>query len=287
MIKLIPLALLLAVSLTACSPAETSDVSEITLGNGTANQMDLSALTLNGPTLIIREVVAAQDSFLVLHPLENGATVKTDYVGATFVSAGTNTNVAIRLDEAPDTGTPFIAMLHTDVNGDRTFQFGDGVTVPDAPVIEGTTLIALPMQVPVASPVTPALIRTSASEHHDKAANFTERAPYRPDPMQARARALIHHYLSVVEGNDQTPESIQSLFAPEFLINFSSGPIDTVEAFDVWLKGPAASLTATRHVVHDLTVTPIDATRYTLGMDMTWDGLMSTGGGAHDGQDPP
>lgn len=250
---------------------------DITLGNGVANRIDLTDISRSGPSLVIAEVVAAQDSFLVLHPFADGVPVQTDYVGATWVPKGSNANVSIRLDATPDTGTPFIIMLHADVNGDGTFQFGDGVTVPDAPVFEGSTLIAMPVQVPDAGPVTPAVILASARENADKAANFTERAAYRDNPIDSRARALAHHYLAVVEGKGQSKDAIEDLFTPSFLINFTSGPIDTVEGFEAWLKGPAATVAAARHVLHDVTVTPIDATRHTLSMVMTWDGLLPTG----------
>lgn len=297
MIKLTPLALLLATTLTACSPTDqTSEAvydaaatdhqhktatpvpADITLGNGITNRINLAGMIRNGPSLVIVEVVAAQDSFLVLHPFANGAPVQTDYIGATIVPKGSNMNVAVRLDATPEAGTPFIIMLHADVNGDGTFQFGDGVTVPDAPVFEGTTLIAMPIQVPEATPVTPAIIRASAKENADKAANFTERAAYRDNPIESRARALVHHYVAVIEGEGQTADSIETLLAPDFLINFTSGPIDTLEGFEAWLKGPAASVSAARHVLHDVTVTPLDATRHRLSMVMTWDGLLPTGG---------
>lgn len=292
-----PLPFLLAATLAACSPAdqtseaiyevaatdhqhqtETPAPADITLGNGVANRINLAGISRNGPSLMIADVATAQDSFLVLHPFADGAPVQTDYVGATRVPKGSTTNITVRLDTTPDTGTPFIIMLHADMNGDGMFQFGDGVTVLDAPVFEGTTLIAMPVQMPESSPVTPEVIRASAKENADKAANFTERAAYRNNPIESRARALAHHYVAVVEGEGQTTNAIQNLFAPGFLINFTSGPIDTVEGFEAWLKGPAATVAAARHVLHDVTVTPIDAKRYKLAMVMTWDGLLPTGG---------
>jgi hypothetical protein len=297
MINIRPLSLVLIAALAACSPANetsnpayknaatdhqhqtsTPNPADITLGNGVSNQIELEGITRNGPTLIVPRIMAAQDSFLVLHPFKDDVPVQTDYSGATFVSAGVNTNVALRLDGTPVDGSRFIIMLHADVNRDGTLQFGDGVTVPDAPVFEGTTLIALPMLVPATSPVTPDLIRASAKEHRDKAANFTERAAYRDDPIKSRARALIHRYVAVVEGDGQTVEAIQGLFTPEFLINFSSGPIDTLDGFNAWLEGPAASVSAARHVLHDVTVTPLDGSRHQVDMMMTWDGLTPSGG---------
>jgi len=292
-----PLSLLLITALTACSPAaETSETAyeqaaadhqhetatpnpaDITLGNGVSNHIELTGLIRNGPTLVVPRIMAAQDSFLVLHPFKDGAPVQTDYSGATFVPVGVNTNVIVRLDDTLADGSRFIIMLHADVNRDGMLQFGDGVTVPDAPVFEGTTLIALPMQIPESSPVTPDLIRASAKENSDKAANFSERAAYRNNPTLARARALVHRYVAVVEGDRQTEDVIKNLFATDFLINFSSGPINTLDGFKAWLEGPAASVSAARHVLHDVTVTPLGGTRHQVDMIMTWDGLTQAGG---------
>ena len=86
--------------------AQAPDPADITLGNGKANQIQLSGITRNGPSLIIPKVIAEADSFLVLHPFADGAPVQMDYVGAILVSAGAQKNVPVRLDDAPSDGTP-------------------------------------------------------------------------------------------------------------------------------------------------------------------------------------
>jgi len=257
--------------------AQTPAPSDITLGNGETNHIQLSGITRNGPSLIVPEVMAEADSFLVLHPFADGAPVQTDYVGATFVPAGTQTNVAVRLDNTPNDGAPFIIMLHTDVNLDGAFQFGDGVTVADAPIFEGSTLIAMPMQVPMSTPVTPALIRSSAAEHMSKYQSFLERADYRDDPAASCVRALIHRWLVEVEASTRSIEKARPLFAPEFVMNFPSGPIDTTEALQAWLEGPAAAFAATRHVLTNVQHREIEPGRYTVEMVMNWNGLTQTG----------
>jgi len=37
-------------------------------------------------------------------------------------------------------------MLHWDVDQDKIFDFGDGITVPDAPLFEETKMIAFPIK---------------------------------------------------------------------------------------------------------------------------------------------
>jgi len=260
---------------------QTPSPSDVSLGNGEENRIQLNGITRNGPSLIVPEVMAEADSFLVLHPFADGAPVQTDYIGATFVPAGTQTNVAIRLDNTPDDGAPFIIMLHRDVNRDGAFQFGDGVTVADAPVFEGSTLIAMPMQVPSSTPVTPALIRSSAAEHLSKYESFRERADYRDAPAASRARALIHRWLVEVEAPTRSIETARPLFAPEFVMNFPSGPIDTTDALQAWLEGPAAAFAATRHVLSTVQHQEIEPGRSTVEMVMNWDGLTHTGDRMH------
>ena len=73
---------------------------------------------------------------------------QTVYVGSEPVEKGANRNVSITLDREVSAGDMFIVMLHYDKNKDGVFDFGDGVTVPDAPVFEGHTLVALRYSAP-------------------------------------------------------------------------------------------------------------------------------------------
>lgn len=124
------------------SPA-TPDPSQITLGNGKLNNVTLDGSSRSGSTFTFPNVNLDKPGFLVMHPFKDGTPVQTVYVGATPLSAGAHSDVNITVSSSPQTGDNFIVMLHYDMNEDGIFDFNDGVTVPDAPIFEGKTLVAL------------------------------------------------------------------------------------------------------------------------------------------------
>jgi len=123
--------------------APKMDHSKIVTGNGENNFIILEGASRDGSSFTFPEVTIDKDGFLVMHPFKDGKPVQTEYVGAVPVAAGTHKDVSITIDTPPNTGDNFIVMLHYDMNTDKIFDFNDGVTVPDAPVFEGHTLVAL------------------------------------------------------------------------------------------------------------------------------------------------
>jgi len=124
------------------------DHSKIVTGNGENNFIILDGASRDRSTFTFSEVTIDKDGFLVMHPFRDGKPVQTEYVGAVPITAGTHKNVPITINTQPVTGDNFIVMLHYDMNTDKIFDFNDGVTVPDAPVFEGHTLVALRYSVP-------------------------------------------------------------------------------------------------------------------------------------------
>ena len=238
----------------------------------------LEGMSRTGPVLTVPKVLAAADSFLVVHPSRNGDIVQTDYSGATFVEKGETLDADILLDSVPTTGEPMVVMLHVDANGDGQFQFGDGVTVADAPVFEGTTLVAVPTAVPADRAVTAEDIALSANLHAAKVNTYLERALYRPDSTDSRLRALAHRWLYEIERSDRDMANFRDILADDFVLEFSSGRIDTEEAFQTWLKGPASSVAATRHDIIAFESTPQLDDRYLVNMELDWNGLTPEGG---------
>lgn len=119
------------------------DHSKIVTGNGEHNYIILEGATREGNTFTFKEAVIDKPGFLVLHPFKDGHPVQTEYVGAVPVKTGSNIDVDVPLSVDIASGDMFIVMLHYDMNEDEIFDFNDGVTVPDAPVFEGNTLVAL------------------------------------------------------------------------------------------------------------------------------------------------
>ncbi|MEM6959932.1 MAG: hypothetical protein AAF645_29900, partial [Myxococcota bacterium] len=126
--------------------ASAADAPQITLGNGADNQIEIGGLTRSGRDFTIPSVTVAQASWVVLHPFADGKPVGEIYAGATYVPAGTHEDVVVRAQTVPmpEDGTPFLVMLHSDVNEDETFDFVfvDERDVADRAVFEGTTMIA-------------------------------------------------------------------------------------------------------------------------------------------------
>ena len=133
--------------------AEDAPRPQITMGNGEKNWILVDGLERSGRTLTFREVHLDAGGWLVLHPFEGGKPKGDIYVGARYLAAGTHTDVSIDITTAPEpaAGTPFVAMLHSDVDGDETFDFvfvDGGPNVEDIAVFEGTTMVAHVVKVP-------------------------------------------------------------------------------------------------------------------------------------------
>lgn len=171
--KALAATLVLAFAASAALAQEETEPPAVTLGNGEKNWIVVDGVTRaettktyteqritgeramirrgDGVTLTFPEVHLEGDGWLVMHPFIDGAP-NGDYVaGYTFVERGTNKDVSITLNPAPDAGDMFIVMLHSDTNQDRVFDFvfvEDGVNVEDRAVFEGAMMVAHVIAVP-------------------------------------------------------------------------------------------------------------------------------------------
>ena len=166
---------LLASTLMFAGPAAAQDEAEapaITLGNGEANWIVVEDVERaasdntyteqritsgsaavrrgDGATLTFSEVQIDGDGWLVLHPFIEGRPNGDWVAGYTFVESGTNEDVAITINPAPEPGTMFLVMLHSDSNEDGVFDFVfvDDTHVEDRAVFEGNRMIAHVFAVP-------------------------------------------------------------------------------------------------------------------------------------------
>ncbi len=127
------------------SDADAAAAPAIELGNGQANWIRTDGAQRTGAVFTFSEVHIDGNGWLVMHPFENGKPNGDIYVGASYISSGTNTDVSIEVDGQPASGDQFIVMLHRDVDEDRHFDFvfvGDTGQVEDQAVFEGNTMIA-------------------------------------------------------------------------------------------------------------------------------------------------
>jgi hypothetical protein len=148
------IALLVTLATTQIAFAEEAAKAKagIAMGDGEANWIRLEGLAREGRVFTFPEVKIASDGWLVLHPFRDGKPVGEIYVGAGYVPAGTTKNVqiAVTTAPAPKPGTMYVAMLHSDVNNDETFDFVfvDELNVADKAVFEGKTMIAHVIKAP-------------------------------------------------------------------------------------------------------------------------------------------
>ncbi|MEM6800755.1 MAG: hypothetical protein AAF696_05090, partial [Bacteroidota bacterium] len=110
------------------------------------NFIKVEGFEQSGATFTFKEVKIKGNGWLVIHPFKDGKPHGVVYVGASYVKHGMNKDVEITVKDEPKPGENYLVMLHWDVDQDKVFDFGDGITVPDAPLFEGTKMIALPFQ---------------------------------------------------------------------------------------------------------------------------------------------
>jgi len=110
----------------------------VTLIAGAASAQDMigtDGVTISGNDVTIANVTASQDGYIVLHAVKDGAVVAPASIGHTAIKAGENANVTVTSDEPLTEGTSFVAMLHVEDNGNDTYDFAQGMTDADVPVV--------------------------------------------------------------------------------------------------------------------------------------------------------
>lgn len=146
---------------------------QITLGNGERNAIEteglaktesvtqfseyrvdgegISAFRGDSVALTFPQVMIEKPGFLVAHPVMDGRPNGDVVSGFTYLDAGVNEDVTLRLNTPADAGRMFLVMLHSDVDNDRVLDFvfvEDGINVEDRAVFEGTTMVAHIVVVP-------------------------------------------------------------------------------------------------------------------------------------------
>jgi hypothetical protein len=141
--------------------------SHITMGNGTANAIQIEGLARRSAASIVSEfrvdsanapimranstsitfpkVTIEKAGWLVLHPVIDGRPDGDIVSGFAYLKQGQNKDVEIEMKHPAGAGDKFLVMLHSDVDRDRVFDFvfvADGVNVEDTAVFEGTRMIA-------------------------------------------------------------------------------------------------------------------------------------------------
>lgn len=97
-------------------------------------------------SVVVASVTAAQDGWIVIHKIEDGAPVVPTSIGHTYVKAGTTTDVYVPLTASYD-GDTVIAMLHSDDGELGVYQFGAESTEFDMPVVIDGKVVVAPIRI--------------------------------------------------------------------------------------------------------------------------------------------
>lgn len=121
------------------------------------NRIEVSDQPVQDGAVVIDEVNADHDGFVVLHAAaEGGGPVVPQSIGHARVPEGTTGGVRVRLTQTVAPGTRLFVMLHADTDGDGAYSFGPGSTDVDTPVTEGGSVVVAQFTVTDARyPVTP------------------------------------------------------------------------------------------------------------------------------------
>ncbi len=166
-------ALSLAILSGTASAQETPQRSQITMGNGTANAIqveglsrqneetivsevrvdgaNVSTLRANTTAITFPEVMIEKAGWLVLHPVIDGRPDGDIVSGFAYLNQGQSENVKVQIQHPASAGDKFLVMLHGDVDQDRVFDFvfvEDGINVEDTAVFEGNRMIAHMISLP-------------------------------------------------------------------------------------------------------------------------------------------
>lgn len=130
--------------------ADAKTAPAISMGNGEKNWIEFDRMTRAGNTLTIPKIMIEKDGWLVAHPFKDGKPNGQIYVGASFLKAGENNHVDLKVYRELEPGTPLVVMLHFDENqnGAFDFLFVDERSVLDKAVFEGATMVSHIIQAP-------------------------------------------------------------------------------------------------------------------------------------------
>lgn len=94
---------------------------------------------------------------------------------------------------------------------------------------------------------------------------------------QNRLLSLIHYWMALVEHPDRSAEPFLEILADDIDIDFGSRPITSFDGIADWVAGPASSVEASRHYVHNFSYQTLGADHYELTVDLDWNGIRPDG----------
>ncbi|MEM7485237.1 MAG: alpha/beta hydrolase [Bacteroidota bacterium] len=92
-----------------------------------------------------------------------------------------------------------------------------------------------------------------------------------------RLKSLMHYWLLNIEQLDGNATPFEEILASDFELNFSSGKITTIDAFEKWLKGTPSQLKMSNHYPENFSVKELGDNQYEMKVEFVWRGLAKDG----------
>ena len=100
------------------------------------DDMMMDGMMMSGTTVTFPQIDVAQDGYVVIHETNaDGSPVVPASIAHAPIMAGTNSNVVVEDPGGRTAGANYVAMLHVEDNGNSTYDFGEGMTDVDVPVM--------------------------------------------------------------------------------------------------------------------------------------------------------
>lgn len=133
--------------------------------------------------------------------------------------------------------------------------------LPDDGVSKSTVSYIAEMQ--PTDQILPKFTKISITQNDQKA--VTE---FRDAFVENRMRSLVHYFTALVENPARDPEPFREVLTSQFSFHYTDDPINTVEKLTAWVTGPLSSVIASEHVINEVKIEPLGASRYALTVKM-------------------
>ena len=102
----------------------------------------IDGVRIDGAMVTIPNITAAEDGFVVIHTMLDGAPVVPASIGHAAVMMGENTDVTVEVNFPFAEGESYMVMLHVDSNDNGMYEFAAGMTDVDTPVMQDGGIVA-------------------------------------------------------------------------------------------------------------------------------------------------
>ncbi len=102
-------------------------------------------------------------------------------------------------------------------------------------------------------------------------------AEFRSAYGENRLKSLAQYWLALVENPLRDAGPFAEILADEFTLNFSTGPINTLDGLARWLEAAGSRVAASAHEIGSFRWSATGEDQYALTMDFDWEGITPDG----------